>query len=776
MIAFPIFFFLIALYFHKTLLSSDVFVERDLSAFFIPPRYLWVSLVKSFQMPLWNPHNSSGIPLLATLQPGIFYPPHIFYLFLPFNIVWNWLIILHFVFAAVSLYVFLRYLRESPLASFVGSVVFMFSGYLFSIHTLLTHLLAIPWFPLVIMFFLKYLEHKRAKHIVFTGIFITMEFLAGAPEIVLLNFLVLASISLFPGIFISEKTKLSFRFKGLILSALIFIFLSAVQFLPFYELKIWSIRHAGLSYFEATTWSFARKDFILFFLPDVFGYFQTLEKYWANQSWLKTMYLGIIPFILSCFFFISKDRKRWLFVVFMMLSFIFAMGKYTPFYSLLYHIPPFNSIRYPVKFLFLFFFAISITAGIGFDRLKEGVEKKDKKTRIVIYISFYCGFVFALLWGYLYLFDADVYRFMDIKGFKPEAYNDIQFNLHNLKRLLLFSFVFSVVLLIFFQTKFKNIIKYFLVLILTFDLFLANYGYYFAVPWDWFIHKKGFVEELTVSKDTERFLSTPRTNHEFLLSPIDMYVTLPHYAPLYGLYSTGGAEVMRVMHHENFLTLMNSTPSISDAKSFFDMSGVRHVITSYKVEDKDFKLVKSIDLGDKTAYLYEYTLYPGRFLLFSNASFVKDDKTVIEKLQSSVFDPRKELLLIGSRENIEGGKGIIGQAKLVSYKANTVIVEYEIESDAFLYVSDTYYPGWRAYVDGKETQIYRANLAFRAIEAPKGKHTVVFTYVPLSFYMGLVLTMMGIVLCIFLVIRDRKKGVQEQGSLTLKSSALVDVN
>ena len=93
--------------------------------------------------------------------------------------------------------------------------------------------------------------------------------------------------------------------------------------------------------------------------------------------------------------------------------------------------------------------------------------------------------------------------------------------------------------------------------------------------------------------------------------------------------------------------------------------------------------------------------------------------------------------------------------KLLSYKANRFSLEYESDGDAFLYVSDTYYPGWRAYVDGKETKIYRANLAFRAIEAPKGKHTVVFRYVPMSFYIGLALTIIGILLCIWLWRRDK---------------------
>ncbi|MCX5804296.1 MAG: YfhO family protein [Proteobacteria bacterium] len=753
-----IFFFIILLYFYPVFSASYIFIERDLSPFFIPPRNLWVNLVKSFELPLWNSYTYSGIPLLATLQPGVFYPPHIFYLFLPFNIAWNWLIILHFVFAGCTTYLFLRHLKASSIASFVGGVIFALSGYLLSVHNLLPHLLAVPWFPLVIMYFLKYLENKKSKHIVFTGIFLTMEFLAGAPEIVMMTFLVLCIISFFPGVFVTEKVGVSLRLKGLILTGLIFFLLSAVQLLPFYELKAWSIRYAGLSYQEATNWSFAWKDFIQFFLPDAFGYFKTPEKYWANQSWLKTVYLGIIPFVLSIFFFISsKDRRKWIFLSLMFISFIFALGRNTPVYHFLHHIPPFNSIRYPVKFLFLFFFMVAVTSGLGLDRLREGIKNKDRITKIIVNIVFYLGFLFAALWGYLYLFDADIYVFLDKNGFKPEAYNDIWFNLHNAKRFLFFSFVACTLMLVYLKISYKRLALFGIVFILIADLFLANYGFYRTIQWNQYISQSKFEKALAKNIETERYFLTRKTAKNFEFFPLDRAVMSSAYAPLFRLYTIEGSEVMRIKYHEIFLLIMNSTHSISDAKRFFDISGVRHVITSYKVSDNDLKLVKSIEIADKTAYLYEYTQYPGRFLLFSIVSFVKDDQTVIEKLQSDTFDGKRELILIGNKEAVYENKDLRGHVKLVSYKANRFSLEYETSNDAFLYVSDTYYPGWRAYVDGKETNIYRANLAFRAIEVPKGKHTVVFKYIPMSFYIGLVLTIIGILLCIWLWRRDNGK-------------------
>jgi hypothetical protein len=62
----------------------------------------------------------------------------------------------------------------------------------------------------------------------------------------------------------------------------------------------------GISYQEATVWSFAPKDILLFFLPDPYGYFLDIRRYWVTQCWLKTLYTGGLPFILSLIFFFSS--------------------------------------------------------------------------------------------------------------------------------------------------------------------------------------------------------------------------------------------------------------------------------------------------------------------------------------------------------------------------------------------------------------------------------------------------------------------------------------
>jgi len=73
-------------------------------------------------------------------------------------------------------------------------------------------------------------------------------------------------------------------------------------------------------------------------------------------------------------------------------------------------------------------------------------------------------------------------------------------------------------------------------------------------------------------------------------------------------------------------------------------------------------------------------------------------------------------------------------------------------------LSDNYYPGWKAYVDGEETQIYRTNYTFRSIFLPKGMHSIIFKYQPESLKIGIAISVGSLILLtlIFIGINYRK--------------------
>jgi uncharacterized membrane protein YfhO len=83
------------------------------------------------------------------------------------------------------------------------------------------------------------------------------------------------------------------------------------------------------------------------------------------------------------------------------------------------------------------------------------------------------------------------------------------------------------------------------------------------------------------------------------------------------------------------------------------------------------------------------------------------------------FEEEKEL-----KNKVDG----VGRAVIDRYEANRVEVSVEANKDGWLVLTDSYYPVWRAKVDGRKTSIYRANFNFRAIMVPAGRHQVVFEY------------------------------------------------
>ncbi|SCZ11108.1 membrane protein YfhO [Microvirga guangxiensis] len=72
------------------------------------------------------------------------------------------------------------------------------------------------------------------------------------------------------------------------------------------------------------------------------------------------------------------------------------------------------------------------------------------------------------------------------------------------------------------------------------------------------------------------------------------------------------------------------------------------------------------------------------------------------------------------------------KVKIVSYKRNSVTLEVESAEHGVLVLHDIYYPGWEASVDGERRPVLRANLLFRGVEVPAGKHRVEFAFRPLS--------------------------------------------
>ncbi|MDO8689409.1 MAG: YfhO family protein, partial [Dehalococcoidia bacterium] len=163
--------------------------------------------------------------------------------------------------------------------------------------------------------------------------------------------------------------------------------------------------------------------------------------------------------------------------------------------------------------------------------------------------------------------------------------------------------------------------------------------------------------------------------------------------------------------------------------------------------------------------IYEDTAALPRAFLVSRAFSLPDGPSVLSRLTAPGFDPRSEVLLEEQVPPSQGNPaGSSGRASITDYQDQVVKVETDSGEPAFLFLGDSYYPGWRAYVDGREAHIYVADYLFRAVSVPAGPHTVEFRYEPESFRLGLWVSGAVAGITILLVagvwVVSRKQGVQ----------------
>ena len=132
-------------------------------------------------------------------------------------------------------------------------------------------------------------------------------------------------------------------------------------------------------------------------------------------------------------------------------------------------------------------------------------------------------------------------------------------------------------------------------------------------------------------------------------------------------------------------------------------------------------------------------------------------------LSSAGFDPTLEVVL-DSEIPMPPIRQLKATAKIVRYENELVTIATSADNEAILVLADSYYPGWKAFVDGREEVIRRANLFFRAVPLPAGNHTVEFRYEPRSFTFGLVISAATLItlimVTIFSTFRRPKKRIE----------------
>ena len=158
--------------------------------------------------------------------------------------------------------------------------------------------------------------------------------------------------------------------------------------------------------------------------------------------------------------------------------------------------------------------------------------------------------------------------------------------------------------------------------------------------------------------------------------------------------------------------------------------------------------------------------YPRAFVV-PQARLAPSPASALDQMARQPFDPAREVVLAADTPPDAGGQaratagratslelaeamGAPGPrpARIDHYDLHDVEVHVSTPTDGFLVISDTYFPGWEAYVDGQSRPVLRGDLLFRTVPVPAGSHTVELRFQPLSVRLGLALTMGALVVAL----------------------------
>ena len=162
-------------------------------------------------------------------------------------------------------------------------------------------------------------------------------------------------------------------------------------------------------------------------------------------------------------------------------------------------------------------------------------------------------------------------------------------------------------------------------------------------------------------------------------------------------------------------------------------------------------------------YIHEnYDVYP-RVFLVNNFKTVEKDTAQEYLLKNPDFNLRQNVILEEKLSNELINKlklskdNEINNANIISYEANNVLIETSNFDASILILTDVYYPGWKAFIDGTETKIYRADGLVKAIFVPEGEHTIEFVYLPESYNTGITISLITALILVAIYFVSRNK-------------------
>jgi hypothetical protein len=730
---------LIAAVYPEVLTGQATFFHRDFAVFGYPLAFYHRESFWRGEIPLWNPLNDCGLPFLAQWNTLTLYPGSLIYLLLPLSWSLGLFSLVHLFLAGMGMYFLAHRWTGNRFAAGAAGLAFAFGALMLNCLMWPNNIAAMAWLPWVVLTAERAWQGGRRWMLaaVLVG---ALQMLAGAPEVILLTWMLLAA--LLAGEMIGApagRWRMSVRFLavGLWVAAL-----AAAQLLPFLDLLAHSQRDTA---FASSMWSMPAWGWANLIVPLYRTYRTPLGNCaQPGQYWIASYYpgVGVVSLALLAVVLVRR-RIVWLLGALTMLCLVLALGSHGRLYPALKSVLPMLAfMRYPIKFVILPSVLFPLLAAI-FLACCLAVPQTDwprLRRQIIGFSLVLLAIIAGVIWA------AFQYPL-------PGASAEVAAKSGAIRAAFLILILGGIVALHRIKRPTLQIpARLGLLLVLWLDAMTAG-----PRPNPTVLR---WVYEPNLARQELRLVPPPALGESRTMLDGQAEGSLP-IVPMTN--ATDKVLYSRLAIYAN-ANLLDNLPKVVGMYSLFPRETGEVLANLWNTPQPpsglaDFLAVSHINMpGKPTHWQYRPTHLP--WVTVGARPVFADATTTLAALGAPDFDARQTVFL---RPEARGLIGVSNSSRakvtVEKFSPHEVRLEVEASQPVMAVIAQSYYHNWRASVDGRPARLWRANHAFQALEVPAGRREVMLTYHDRPFYCGVVISLASAATWVQLWLRGRRQRV-----------------
>ena len=732
------------------------------------------SLREGQGFPLWNPYQFGGMPYVAAMHGDIFYPTFLLRMILPTDVAMTWGFIIHMILAGFFTFGFLRASGVRFQGAMIGGVAYLMSGAVAS-YASPGHdgkLFVSALLPAALWALVRGMRDGRGSAWGALALVVGLAVLSPHPQLLQYMLLTCGAYALYlalrpyavavdaiglngaPRVTGSSAAmpagaRPAFSRLALALGAVVLgIAMGAVQYLAVREYVPWSPRSGGKGYEYATSFSFPLEETINTYLPQFSG---ILENYWGrNGIHFHSEYMGAAVLVLAFFAFgggmLNLHRKHsWFWLGALIVSLFWAWGGGTPFYQLVYAVVPGSKyFRAPSTILYVVTFSVAVLSAFGAERVLAGKGS----TRYAIGWA-----AFAVVIALLASTGAFTNFAMSLMG--TQRADAIQANASSVVlgawRSAFFVLATLGIMLAVSRNRLRSDVAGWALLgVVALDLWSVGRSYWrFSEPASTLYAEDTVIRFLKAQPTPGRVISLPLSEN---IAPHDPFMSgdALMYHGIRGVLGYHGNELGRFQQlygkDEGYQPVANP--------NFWALTNSRFLYTNVaEVPFQGAKLVAGPARNAAGTMTYLYELPGSNPAAWVAPLVVKlDDATTKATVLNPMFDV-KRVAIFDSSAAIDAKPvnsplpAPVGFGVTVSrYDPGAIDLTLEGAAPAgsALVVSENFYPGWQATVDGKPATVGRADYTLIGVALPEGAKRVELRFTSAPVKTGMLITLLAL--------------------------------